>query len=39
MVDEIEKWKENHVFEPVYCNGQKTITSWLLTEKFVNVKK
>ena len=39
-IDEIKKWKENHVFEPIYYNGQKTITTrWVLTEKFVNGKK
>ena len=39
-IDEIKKWKENHVFEPIYYNGQKAITTrWVLTEKFVNEKK
>ena len=39
-IDEIKKWKENHVIEPIYYNGQKTITTrWVLTEKFVNGKK
>ena len=39
-IDEIEKWKENHVLEPIYYNGQKTKTTrWVLTEKFVNGKK
>ena len=22
-IDEIEKWKENHVLEPIHYNGQK----------------
>ena len=22
-IDEIEKWKENHVLEPIHFNGQK----------------
>ena len=22
-IDEIKKWKENHVIEPIYYNGQK----------------
>ena len=36
-IDKIEKWKENHVFELIYYNGQKTMTiRWVLTEKFVN---
>ena len=39
-IDEIEKWKENHVFEPIYYNGQKRIlTRWVLPEKFVHRKK
>ena len=39
-IDEIEKWKENHVFEPIYYNGQKRIlTRWVLPEKFVYRKK
>ena len=39
-IHQIEKWKENHVFEQIYYNGQKTKTTrWVLTEKFVNGKK
>ena len=39
-IDEIEKWKENHVFEPIYYDGQKKITTrWVLTERFANGKK
>ena len=36
-IDEIEKWKGNHVFEPIYYNGQKAITTrWVLAERFVD---
>ena len=39
-IHKIYKWRENYVFEAIYCNGQKTIsTRWMLTEKFANGKK
>ena len=37
---EIEKWKENNVFEPPQHVGQQTASSrWVITEKLNNGKK
>ena len=37
---EIEKWKQNNVFEPVQYVGQQTVSSrWVITEKINNGKK
>ena len=37
---EIEKWKENNIFEPVQYLGQQTVSCrWVITEKINNGKK
>ena len=37
---EIEKWKQNNIFEPVQYVGQQTVSSrWVITEKISNGKK
>ena len=37
QVDELNKWKENHVYETVDSKNQKYITTrWVNTEKYIN---
>ena len=39
-IDELKKWKENNVYEPINLIGQRKFsTRWVVTEKYVKREK